>query len=68
MVGVTLFGFILVGIICFGIILVGIILFGFILVGIILFNRFAHSAVRGISVWRLGGLVSVRSGGSGRIS
>ena len=34
---------------------------------IILFNRFAHSAVPGISVWRLGGMGSVRSGVSHRI-
>ena len=32
-----------------------------------LFNRFAHSAVPGISVWRLGGMGSVRSGVSHRI-
>ena len=31
------------------------------------FNRFAHSAVPGISVWRLGGMGSVRSGVSHRI-
>ena len=33
----------------------------------ILFNRSAHSAVPVISVWRLGGLVSIRSGASFRI-
>ena len=33
----------------------------------ILFNRSAHSAVPGISVWRLGGMGSVRSGVSRRI-
>ena len=32
-----------------------------------LFNRFAHSAGLGISVWRLGGMGSVRSGVSRRI-
>ena len=32
-----------------------------------LFNRFAHSAGPGISVWRLGGMGSVRSGVSHRI-
>ncbi len=32
-----------------------------------LFNRFAHSAGPGISVWRLGGIGSVRSGVSHRI-
>ena len=32
-----------------------------------LFNRSAHSAVPGISVWRLGGMGSVRSGVSHRI-
>ena len=31
------------------------------------FNRFAHSAGPGISVWRLGGMGSVRSGVSHRI-
>ena len=31
------------------------------------FNRSAHSAVPGISVWRLGGMGSVRSGVSHRI-